>query len=98
MLGYCSAVVTRVRAAEQHAAQAADTQQAATGDSGPSTALVLADRTLTIRRNIQQAYPRTRQTRVTYTGNGYADGYREGQRADIGGAKLRAGSKAISTR
>jgi hypothetical protein len=98
MLGYCSAVVLRVRAAEQDAAQAADTQQAATGDSGPSTALVLADRTLTIRRNIQQAYPRTRQTRVTYTGNGYADGYREGQRADIGGAKLRAGSKAIGTR
>jgi hypothetical protein len=97
MLGYCAAVVTRVKAAEQDAAQAADTQQAATGDSGPSTALVLADRTLTIRRNAQQAYPRTRQARVTYTGNGYANGYREGQRADIGGAKLRAGSKAIGT-
>jgi hypothetical protein len=97
MLGYCAAVVTRVRAAEQDAAQAADTQQAATGDSGPSTALVLADRTLTIRRNAQQAYPRTRQARVTYTGNGYANGYREGQRADIGGAKLRAGSKALGT-
>ena len=97
MLGYCAAVVTRVKAAEQDAAQAADTQQAATGDSGPSTALVLADRTLTIRRKAQQAYPRTRQARVTYTGNGYANGYREGQRADIGGAKLRAGSKALGT-
>ena len=53
---------------------------------------------MTIRRNTQRAYPRTRQTRVTYTGYGYADGYREGQRADIGWAKLPAGSKAIGTR
>jgi hypothetical protein len=98
MLGYCAAVVTRVRAAEQNAAEAADTEQAATGDSGPSTALVLADRSLAIRRNAQQAYPRTRQARVTYTGNGYSSGYREGQRADIGGAsKLRAGSKALGS-
>ena len=100
LLGFISAVVSRVRAAEQAAAQAADapgTQQAASGDGGPSTALVLADRKLTVRRNVQQAYPRTRQTRVTYTGSGYSDGYREGQRADIGGAKLRAGSKALGT-
>ena len=100
MLGFTSAVVSRVRAAEQAAAQAADdtdTQQAASADNGPSTALVLADRTLTIRRNAQQAYPRTRQTRVTYTGSGYSNGYREGQKADIGGAKLRAGSKALGT-
>ena len=99
MLGFISAVVARVRAAEQAAAQAADAtdaQQAASGDSGPSTALVLADRTMTIRRNAQQAYPRTRQTRVTYTGSGYSDGYREGQKADIGSsAKLRPGSKAL---
>jgi hypothetical protein len=28
---------------------------------------------------------------VTYSGNGYGDGYREGQKADIGGnTKLRA--------
>jgi len=100
MLGFISAVVARVRAAEQAAAQAADTadaQQAASGDSGPSTALVLADRTQTIHRNAQRAYPRTRQTRVTYTGSGYSDGYREGQKADIGGARLRAGSKALGT-
>jgi hypothetical protein len=29
---------------------------------------------------------------VTYSGSGYGDGYREGQRADIGGAKLRSRS------
>jgi hypothetical protein len=89
MLGYCSAVVSRVRAAERAAAQAA-------GDGGPSTAVVLADRAVTIRRNAQQAYPHTRSTRVTYTGSGYADGYREGQRADIGSTKLRQGAAALS--
>ena len=104
MLGFTSAVVSRVRAAEKAAKQAADatdTQQAASGDSadsGPSTALVLADRTLAIRRNTQRAYPHIRYARVTYTGDGYSDGYREGQKADIGEAKLRAGSKAIGTR
>jgi len=97
MLGYCSAVVTRVRAAEQNAAQAADTERAATGDGSPSTALVLADRTLAIRRNAEQAYPRARRSHITYTGSGYANGYSEGQRADIGGSKLRAGSKALGT-
>jgi hypothetical protein len=50
---------------------------------------------MTIRSKAQQAYPRTRQTRVTYTGNGYADGYREGQKADIGSTKLRRGAAAL---
>ena len=95
MLGYSSAVVSRVRAAERDAAEAADAGRAASGD-GPSTAVVLADRSMTIRRNAQQAYPRTRQTRVTYTGNGYDDGYREGQKADIGSTKLRRGAAALS--
>ena len=94
MLGYCAAVVSRVRAAERAAAEASDA--AAAGDGGPSTAVVLADRALTIRRNAQRAYPRTRSTRVTYTGSGYADGYREGQRADIGSTKLRRGAAALS--
>jgi len=102
MLGFTSAVVSRVRSAEQAAARAAgdtDAGRAATGDDGPSTAVVLADRELTIRRNTQQAYPRTRQARVTYTGSGYSDGYREGQKADIGGAsRLRRGSKALGGR
>ncbi len=96
MLGYCAAVVTRVRTAERDAAEASDAGRDATTDGGPSTAVVLADRAMTVRRNAQHAYPRTRQARVTYTGNGYADGYREGQKADIGGAKLRRGAAALS--
>jgi hypothetical protein len=97
MLGYCSAVVSRVRATERAAAEASDAERSTAGDGGPSTALVLADRALTIRRNAQQAYPHTRTTRVTYTGNGYASGYSEGQKADIGGAKLRQGARALGT-
>jgi len=53
---------------------------------------VLADRSMTVRRHAEQAYPRTRKTRVTYSGNGYQAGYQEGQKADIGGAKVRSRS------
>ena len=88
MLGYCTAVVTRVRAAEEAAVATAPTP--ATADGGQSAALVLADRSLVIRRQVATAYPRLRKTRVTYSGDGYGDGYREGQRADIGSTKLRA--------
>jgi hypothetical protein len=88
MLGYATAVVARVREAEDTAVA-----EAGAGDgpvAGTSTALVLADRSLTVRRRVRAAYPRTRKTRVTYSGNGYQDGYREGERADIGGAKVRS--------
>ena len=94
MLGYCSAVVGRVRTAEEAAAAAASSAGAGSGSGeasggGRPAALVLADRSLTVRRRVQAAYPHLRRTKVTYTGRGYADGYREGQKADIGGAKLR---------
>jgi uncharacterized protein DUF2786 len=96
MLGYCSAVTGRVRAAEDAAAATSD---AAPGtDGGPSTALVLADRALTVRRHAEQAYPRTRKTRLTYTGSGYTDGYREGQKADIGSTKIRSRSAGALSR
>ena len=90
MLGYASAVVARVRAAEEAAVASATADEGTAAGGGPSAELVLADRALTVRRQAEHAYPRTRRTRVTYTGNGYADGYREGQKADIGGAKLRS--------
>jgi len=73
-----------VRSAEDRAA-------ASSGDeaqSGPSTALVLADRAVVIRRQLEEAYPVTRKTRITYSGRGYSDGYAQGQRADIGNARL----------
>ena len=97
MLGFSSAVVARVRAAEEAAVASASASSGPAG-GGPSAALVLADRAVTVRRQAEQAYPRTRKTRVTYTGNGYADGYREGQKADIGGAKIRSRSAGALAR
>jgi len=85
LLGFATAVVARVRAAEQRAAQrAADAPVGA----GPSAALVLADRTLIIERTLRRAYPVTRTSRVTYSGTGYGTGYAQGQRADIGTSRL----------
>jgi Protein of unknown function (DUF2786) len=84
LLGFVTAVITRVRSAEDRAAAAAD------GESRPvpSTALVLADRAIVIRRQLEEAYPVTRRTRVTYSGRGYSDGYAQGQRADIGNRRV----------
>jgi hypothetical protein len=86
MLGYCAAVVARVRAAEEAAVASAGAE----ADGATSAALVLADRSLTVRLQVSAAYPRLKKKRVTYSGSGYGDGYREGQKADIGGGKLRS--------
>ena len=94
LLGFATAVISRVRAAE-HAAACQATAPAAA--SGSKTALVLADRTLVIRRNVEQAYPVTRTAKVTYSGTGYGDGYAKGQRADIGSRRLQDGrGRALS--
>jgi len=85
LLGFATAVISRVRAAEDGAVQAA-TQPGSPG--GERTALVLADRSLIIRRQVQEAYPVTRRARVTYSGSGYRDGYARGQRADLGTTRL----------
>jgi hypothetical protein len=91
LLGFTTAVISRVRTAEDHAAAQATGQAAA---SGTGTALVLADRQQIIRHRTQQAYPRTRSARVTYTGSGYGTGYTQGQRADLGGPRLPADGRA----
>jgi Protein of unknown function (DUF2786) len=87
LLGFATAVISRVRAAE-HAAAC----QAAGPDDGSSrTALVLADRAQVIRGEAERAYPLTRTARVTYSGTGYRDGYAQGQRADIGTSRVTRG-------
>jgi hypothetical protein len=91
LLGFVTAVVSRVRAAEERAAAGAE----ADAGPGPSTALVLADRAVAVRRQLEQAYPVTRRTRITYSGRGYRAGYAEGQRADIGRTRLR-GTRQLS--
>jgi hypothetical protein len=91
MLGYQRAVVSKVRAAEDAARRKAE------GDDKPgetSMALVLADRSLVVKTNANQAYPRTKTGgRTTYRGTGYGSGYSEGQKADIGGARVGRGSR-----
>ncbi len=94
LLGFATAVVARVRAAEQAAAtRAADVP----AGNGATAALVLADRTEIIERTLRQAYPVTRTSRVTYSGTGYGNGYAKGQRADIGTSRLgRTPSRALT--
>jgi len=90
LLGFATAVVCRVRAAEDAAASQADRSSAR---DGQPAALVLADRRLVVRRSLEQAYPVTRKSRVTYSGSGYGQGYSEGQQADIDGPRLRDGRR-----
>jgi len=105
LLGFASAVITRVRAAEEAAAR----QDGGGGRNGPDggrrpggasrTALVLADRSDVISGHVGQAYPRLRRTRITYSGSGYGAGYTQGQRADIGTTRVaRPRSRALSGR
>jgi len=84
-------LLRRARSAEDRAVESAEGGER----SGPSTALVLADRAVVIRRQLDEAYPVTRKTRITYSGRGYGAGYAQGQRADIGNARL-GQTRAIS--
>jgi hypothetical protein len=84
LLGFAAAVIARVKAAESRAAANAEAES----NGGPSTALVLADRSVVIRRQMEEAYPVTRQARITYSGNGYRAGYAQGERADIGNTRI----------
>jgi hypothetical protein len=95
LLGFATAVVARVQAAEESAASHADEEAT---PAGTTTALVLADRSAVVRRTLEAAYPRIRKTRLTYSGNGYGAGYSQGQRADIGGVRLRPNSSPALTR
>jgi hypothetical protein len=87
LLGFATAVISRVRAAEHAAASRATSA----GDAGSRTALVLADRDQVIRGEAERAYPLTRTARVTYSGTGYRDGYAKGQQADIGAGRVARG-------
>ena len=95
LLGFTTAVVARVRAAEQAAAARA---AHAPAGNGATAALVLADRTEIIERTLRRAYPVTRSSRVTYSGSGYGTGYTQGQRADIGASRLGRPSARALTR
>jgi Protein of unknown function (DUF2786) len=95
LLGFASAVIGRVKEAEQAAAS-----QAGPGEAGGASraALVLADRSLVIRDAMRREYPVTRQARMTYSGTGYGDGYARGQRADLGTPRVSRPSARPLTR
>ena len=82
LLGFTSAVVSRVRAAEA-AALSMEAERPVGQDQ--TMTLVLADRRQVITRNITQAYPETRKTQMTYSGSGYGAGHAKGQEAQLGG-------------
>jgi hypothetical protein len=97
LLGYATAAIGKVRAAEGAATQSsADAGE--TASNGQSTALVLADRSLAVKADVKAAYPRTRTARTTYSGSGYADGYRHGQNADLGGGRVGRGTQGTIAR
>lgn len=93
MLGYCTAVINRVKEQEKKAADASEA-----GSAGMSTALVLADRSLVVKTNVAKVYPKLRTSKVTYSGGGYGHGHAAGQKADIGSTKLGGGRARALTR
>jgi hypothetical protein len=95
LLGFVTAVITRVDQAERRARGVAEEEDKASG--GPSTALMLADRSLVIRSQLQAQYPVTRRTRITYSGRGYSDGHAQGQRANIGQTGLGTSGRALDS-
>lgn len=89
LVGYGGAVSRRLEEAEARAAQGADGRFAR---HGTSSALVLADRSVQVDRALADAYPRLRAgTSRRLSGGGHLDGWRAGQRADLGGAGLHEG-------
>ncbi|MCK9895047.1 DUF2786 domain-containing protein [Frankia sp. AgB32] len=87
LLGFSAAVHKRLTATEAAArARAADEDATHTG---LSTALVLADRATLVQRHLTTTYPHLRKGRSRQlTGSGGRDGYRAGERADLGGTRL----------
>lgn len=86
LAGFTYAIVTRLRAAESRAAS--DAQESAPM-TGRSVALVLADRTTLVTRQVAEAYPHIEFLGPRrLAGSGRRQGYEAGQRADLGGTRL----------
>jgi hypothetical protein len=74
MLGYVTAAIGRIEAAEARAIEEADDH--------PELAIVLHQRAQAVRRRSDEAYPHTRTTRESYTASsGYDSGYSHGHNA-----------------
>lgn len=87
LAGFTAAVSRRLARAEREAQAGAEERATA---AGSSTALVLADRALEVRAAAEDAYPHARPGRSRQlSGSGAGPGYAAGQRADLGGTRLR---------
>ena len=76
MLGYATAAIGRIEAAEARALEEAD--------DGPELVIALHERAQAVRRRADEAYPFTRTTRESYTASsGYDSGYSHGHSASI---------------
>jgi catechol 2,3-dioxygenase-like lactoylglutathione lyase family enzyme len=83
MAGFAVAVQHRLAAAERAAAARADDQRVR--PTGPSVAVVLADRSDRVDAHLATVYPRLRSSRARQlSGSGGRAGYVAGERADLG--------------
>ncbi|MET1072229.1 MAG: DUF2786 domain-containing protein [Umezawaea sp.] len=86
--GFAVRVHERLVEAEARAAESAETAEARASPSatGPSVAVVLADRTTRVDQAYAEVFPQIgRARRTQLSGSGYADGAHAGSRADLGG-------------
>ena len=85
--GFAVRVHQRLVEAEARAAESAEPQRAASPSAtGPSVALVLADRSARVDRAYAEEFPQIgRARRAQLSGSGYAAGAHAGARADLGG-------------
>jgi len=94
LAGFTHAIVLRLREAETRAAAAADPSPAA---GGRSVALVLADRSGLVAREMAATYPRLRfEGPRRLAGSGRGHGYAAGQSADLGGTRLTGRREGIA--
>lgn len=87
LAGFGAAVVRRLRDQERRAEARASQQDGPS--TGRSVSLVLADRSVAVRRAVQEEYPHlSRGQARSLSGSGGTAGYLAGQRADLGGARV----------
>lgn len=95
--GHFTIVISERLIAIKKAAARASAQERINDDTGPSTALVLADRALAVQNAVERQFPALKRARSmrTGTGSGGAAGAAAGYRADLGGSKLGASTRAL---
>jgi hypothetical protein len=94
--GFAVRVHQRLVEAEARAAESAAARSSPSA-TGPSVALVLADRTTRVDQAYAEAFPQIgRARKAQLSGSGYAEGAHAGSRADLGGrAMAPSGRRAL---